>query len=294
MRGVAQLRSGSRLVWVVLGMMVGLTGCVSTPDKPDTGPGVPKTATGKRGTAKPYVVFGKTYYPLSEQEAAGYSEEGIASWYGREFHERPTANGERFDMYKVSAAHTVLPLPILVRVTNLENGRTLDVRVNDRGPFIDNRLIDLSYAAAEELGYARRGLARVRVEALSMLAKAEPAEMYRSRPGTPPSPMPRPESSPGESPPRTAAGSDTPWKESAGGAGGGHFIQVGSFGRYENAQTVERRLQQVGKPKIIKSSVGARMMYRVRLGPFATVEQAEQMERTLRKMEIGDAVIIRD
>ncbi|MBF0214622.1 MAG: septal ring lytic transglycosylase RlpA family protein [Magnetococcales bacterium] len=275
--------------WLLLVVLLFPAACARLPEKPD-GEAQKPIPSGKRGTARPYEVFGKTYYPLSEEEAVGYVEEGMASWYGREFHDRPTANGERFDMNRISAAHTILPLPMLVRVTNLDNGRTLEVRVNDRGPFIDNRLIDLSFAGAEQLGYARTGLARVRVEALRMLAKADPIELYRPRPGTPPSPMVKPESA--------QAGGSSPWKESSqtantGAGGKEHYIQLGSFGRYENALEMERRVKKVGKPRIIKSSVGARMMYRVRLGPFSP-EQAEQVERTLRQMEIGEAVIIRD
>ncbi|MBF0628417.1 MAG: septal ring lytic transglycosylase RlpA family protein [Magnetococcales bacterium] len=296
-----------RAGWLLLLLFV--AACARIPEKPESAPSAPsKSSVAKRGTSRPYEVFGKIYYPLTEEEAAGYSEEGMASWYGREFHDRPTANGERFDMNKVSAAHTVLPLPMLVRVTNLDNGRFLDVRVNDRGPFVDNRLIDLSYAAAVELGYANRGLARVRVQALSMQAKADTDQMYRPRTGTPPSPLPTPGSARkdlGLESRESKTGKDrqdTPWKETSSGATGGatgggsglHYLQVGSFGRYENAQAVERRLQKIGKPKIIKSSVGARIMYRVRLGPFTTAEQAEQTERAVRKMEIGEAVIIRD
>ncbi|MBF0342476.1 MAG: septal ring lytic transglycosylase RlpA family protein, partial [Magnetococcales bacterium] len=215
--------------------------CTPTLEKPAMEP-QSKKSSGKRGTSRPYEVFGKTYYPLTEEEAAGYVEEGVASWYGKEFHDRPTANGERFDMYKVSAAHTVLPLPILVRVTNLDNGRSLDVRVNDRGPFIDNRLIDLSFAGAEQLGFSRHGTAKVRVQAMNMLAKADPGEMRPpATPGAkslPPLPPPRPE------PPLK----DTPWRDARPVAGSPvspdgkeHYIQVGSFGQYENAQEMERR-----------------------------------------------------
>ncbi|MBF0273303.1 MAG: septal ring lytic transglycosylase RlpA family protein [Magnetococcales bacterium] len=302
--------------WVALVWLLSLAACTTLPpEKPEPGTGKPPSGV-KRGTSRPYEVFGKMYYPLTEEEAAGYSEEGMASWYGKEFHERPTANGERFDMYKVSAAHTTLPLPILVRVTNLDNGRTLNVRVNDRGPFIDNRLIDLSYAAAEQLGYANRGLARVRVEAVNMLAKADSADLYRARPGTPPSPLAKPDSVLRSSS-KDSPWKENPWKESssaatgsgngrgnanaanANGIGSGsgsvtHYIQLGSFGRYENAQVMERRVNKVSKPKIIKSSVGARVMYRVRLGPFSTAEQAEQVVQTLRKMDISESVIIRE
>jgi rare lipoprotein A len=119
---------------------------------------------GKRKIGKPYVIDGIRYYPMQKSE--GYREKGIASWYGKEFHNRKTANGERYDMYAVSAAHKTLPLPTWVRVTNLENGRSLVLRVNDRGPFVRGRIIDLSYGAARALGTVEAGVAPVLVEAL--------------------------------------------------------------------------------------------------------------------------------
>ena len=111
-----------------------------------------------------YTQFGETYCPLASAE--GFVETGIASWYGEDFHGRPTAIGETYNMYAMTAAHKTLPLPTRVRVTNLENGRSAELRVNDRGPFVAGRVIDLSYSAARELGVYRRGTARVRVQAL--------------------------------------------------------------------------------------------------------------------------------
>jgi rare lipoprotein A len=124
-----------------------------------------KEPLSKYGNKSPYEVNGKTYRILSSAE--GYREDGIASWYGAKFHGHTTSNGEVFDMNKISAAHKTLPLPSWVRVTNLDNGKSIDVRVNDRGPFHGGRIIDLSYAAAVKLGYQDKGTARVRVEALS-------------------------------------------------------------------------------------------------------------------------------
>jgi rare lipoprotein A len=124
----------------------------------------------KRGNPKSYTVLGKTYYVMNS--AAGYDAVGNASWYGRKFHGRLTSTGEPFDMYELTAAHRTLPIPTYARVTNLENGRSTIVRINDRGPFHDNRIIDLSYAAAVKLGYSARGTARVRVEVL------EPGKRY--------------------------------------------------------------------------------------------------------------------
>ena len=128
-----------------------------------SGPPSPEAMKGLRGTEKPYQVKGIWYYPKADPH---YVETGVGSWYGEQFHNRRTANGELFDMDQPSAAHKTLPLPSLVEVTNLDNGRKMIVRVNDRGPFVDSRVIDLSRAAAEQLGYRDRGVARVRVRYL--------------------------------------------------------------------------------------------------------------------------------
>jgi rare lipoprotein A len=129
-----------------------LAGCAST------GGGLVADAPVKIG--KPYVVAGRTYYPADDR---GYDRTGLASWYGGKHHGRATANGERFDRARVSAAHPTLPLPSYVEVTALESGRRILVRVNDRGPFAEGRIIDLSQAAAQALGTERQGIARVRV-----------------------------------------------------------------------------------------------------------------------------------
>jgi len=116
----------------------------------------------RMGNKSPYQVFGKQYTVMPS--ADGYSEEGIASWYGMKFQGRRTSNGEVFDVYKATAAHKSLPLPSFLRVTNLENNTSMIVRVNDRGPFVDDRLIDVSYGVAVKLGFAEQGIARVRLE----------------------------------------------------------------------------------------------------------------------------------
>lgn len=126
----------------------------------------PKREPLSRSGNKPYRVLGKKYYPMAS--ADGFAEDGMASWYGRKFHGHTTSNGEVYDMYKMTAAHKTLPLPSFVRVTNKRNGRSIIVRVNDRGPFHGNRVIDLSYAAAHKLGYIGTGTAPVRIEALDL------------------------------------------------------------------------------------------------------------------------------
>ncbi len=134
------------------------------------------TAVVKSASAsRPYEVRGKRYTPMLDE--TGYAEEGIASWYGRKFHNYHTSNGEVYDMFAMTAAHKTLPLPSFARVTNLDNGKSVIVRVNDRGPFHDDRIIDLSYSAAYKLGYYRQGTARVKVEAVT-LANSAPRLSY--------------------------------------------------------------------------------------------------------------------
>jgi rare lipoprotein A len=125
---------------------------------------VPKAEALNKWAKRPYTVMGKTFVPMTEMRS--YRARGVATWYGSRYHGRKTAIGETYDMLQLSAAHPTLPLPSYVRVTNLENGKSIVVRVNDRGPFLHDRLIDLSYAAARRLGYANKGSARVEVELL--------------------------------------------------------------------------------------------------------------------------------
>jgi rare lipoprotein A len=132
--------------------------------EPDSGPPSPGRGSGLHGTDKPYAINGRWYYPQAQPD---YDEIGLASWYGASEQSHHTANGEIFDQYGLTAAHKTLPLPSIVEVTNLANGRRIQVRLNDRGPFVDGRLIDLSRHAAEELGFDRQGLARVRVRYIS-------------------------------------------------------------------------------------------------------------------------------
>ncbi|GAB6111562.1 septal ring lytic transglycosylase RlpA family protein [Desulfomicrobium salsuginis] len=159
-------RAGVLMVFLCLAVM-SLAGCgskyvpgaSSAPPPPGQ-----KAPAGKGGTYKPYTVMGQTYYPLGSAE--GYAETGVASWYGPDFHGKKTANGEWYDMYQMTAAHRILPMHTKVMVRNLDNGRVAEVRINDRGPFVNNRVIDLSYAAASALGVVGPGTARVRLETI--------------------------------------------------------------------------------------------------------------------------------
>ena len=155
----------------ILFLCIGVTGCgsryipgISAPSAPPAKSPLPGTK-GKSGTYKPYTVLGQTYYPLGSAE--GYAETGVASWYGPDFHGKKTANGEWYDMYQMTAAHRILPMHTRLVIRNLDNGRTTEVRVNDRGPFVNNRIIDLSYAAADALGVVGPGTARVSLQTVA-------------------------------------------------------------------------------------------------------------------------------
>ena len=155
-----------------------LSGCVSQKNIPYPSYKVNKNYSSRypKGTQKQYIVYGKRYKPLKTSH--GFVQVGIASWYGPKFHGRRTASGEIYDMYDLTAAHKILPMHTKVKVTNLENGRSLIVRINDRGPFVKNRIIDLSYAAAKRLGLVGPGTARVRIEALGPWSPDIPGLFY--------------------------------------------------------------------------------------------------------------------
>ena len=164
------MRATPRSTPVIAVLLLALAGCASQGELDDAAiaripDAVPKIEPlAKSGNPESYVVFGRRYY--TKKSARGHVERGLASWYGRPFHGRQTSSGEPYDMYAMSAAHKTLPLPTYARVTNLENGRSVVVRINDRGPFRDGRVIDLSYTAAVKLGVKRRGTAMVEVRAI--------------------------------------------------------------------------------------------------------------------------------
>jgi len=213
------------------------------------------------GNHSPYTVLGRSYHVL--QDARGYVERGIASWYGTKFHGRATSSLEPYDMYAFTAAHKTLPLPTWVRVTNLENGRSLVVRVNDRGPFAHDRLIDLSYAAAVRLGVHVKGTALVEVRAL------DPVD------GEPPPPA------------TVTARSDAP------GDAGRAFVQVGSFADRGNAELLAGRLRdRLREPvRVEEALVGALRLFRVRFGPIDRSE-ALALQGRLAELGFGAATIL--
>jgi len=210
----------------------------------------------------PYRIGSRWYYPLRSAEE--YSETGIASWYGDEFHGKATANGERYDMHALSAAHTTLPMPTMVRVTNLENGRSVVVRVNDRGPFVKNRLIDLSYAAAESLGFDRTGTARVRVEALTTF----PTESTVT--------------------PRSAVSVPVSMKEAY-----SLYIQLGAFSTEGNALKLKSALEKrYLNTNVYTMNNGINSIYKVRVGPFADEVTLEKIILDLQQQGFTDTIVV--
>ncbi len=215
----------------------------------------------KYGNPASYVVNNKRYHVMKDSK--DYRERGIASWYGTKFHGRKTSTGEPYDMLAMTAAHKTLPLPTYVEVTNLENGRKVIVRVNDRGPFMDNRIIDLSYVAAAKLGIIKNGTGTVEVRAI------DPTEYLRDQLKTQASDAPSP------SPPSLTAG---------------HFyLQIGAFSERRNAESLRTRLERLSPGRIhIKEAAARRQaLYQVHIGPFFDLQEADRMTRQLLAMGLG-------
>ena len=259
--------------------------------------------TGAMKTGGPYSVFGATYRPM--KQAHGYVAEGVASWYGSKFHGSLTANGERFDMFAISAAHATLPLPTQVRVTNLSNGRWTVARVNDRGPFVKGRLIDLSFSAAKLLGFARKGTTRVRIEALTPPDKMVSVGSKRVFVGSmhKRSAVLRKEAAPvikrdkakaapvlkkGKAKAAPALKRDKAITDGR----RGYFVQIGSFRQRANAEKLVQQVKPVGKPHIRSRTVRKKIFYRVLFGPFPSPIGADAIVTKLNRMGIGKPRIV--
>jgi len=215
------------------------------------------------GNRSPYTVLGKSYQVLPTEE--GYNESGVASWYGEKFHGHKTSNGEVFDMYQVSAAHKSLPIPSFLRVTNLDNNRSIVVRVNDRGPFHGDRVIDLSYAAALKLGYADRGTARVQLE--SIVANGA----FRDR---------------GVSATTSAAGNENLRISSS----SSKYLQVGAFSELSTAQEVSTKVEEITSLPVFIRTVNiskSRTLHRVRVGPISDSGQIQRVSESVVAANLG-------
>lgn len=227
----------------------------------------------ERGNPPFYDVLGKRYHVLPT--SAGYAQRGVASWYGRDFHGLSTSSGETYDMHAMTAAHTTLPLPTWVEVTNLENGKRVVVKVNDRGPFVANRLIDLSFAAATQLDMVRNGTARVEVRTVG-----PPLEGVRQEVA-----FASTEQSLGVSSPAAAS---LPAELM--------FVQVGAFSQRDNAEKLMQRLRASGfaNPSLVSEAQARREMHRVRLGPIRDSVEFDQLNARLRSMGVSGARLVVD
>lgn len=234
---------------VIAALLWFISGCTTSEPTPQQPTGYPK----------PYKVFGKWYQPLPDSK--GFRQRGIASWYGKNFHGKKTSNGEIYDMYAMTAAHKTLPLGTYVRVQHLENKRELEVRINDRGPFVRGRIIDLSYTAANKLGIVGPGTADVEIVAL----------------GTPGA---------------TDGGTSRTFIQGDYYMGSFTF-QVGAFANRENAERLKRKLdEQYKNAHITPYDRGDKIFYRVRVGTFNTLEDAVMNEAILIQDGYPDAFMV--
>lgn len=251
---------------------------------------VPKTEPLHRGTQRPYVVMGRSYTPMTRIEP--YKARGIATWYGRRYHGKPTSSGEPYDMYAMTAAHTVLPIPSYVRVTNVANGKSVVVRVNDRGPFIGDRLIDLSYTAAYKLGIIGGGSGMVEVE--SIIPGAAPAVDVPTVAAAKPLAAPVVETV--ALPPPVPAVPAAPAIPAATAAvASGNYLQFGAFGVQANADSYLVRLQTQADWLSGELRVhGSDGIYRVQAGPYASEAAArEAAERAAQVLGIKPVLVTR-
>ncbi|MGQ7262656.1 septal ring lytic transglycosylase RlpA family protein [Vreelandella sp. V005] len=254
---------------------------------PDAEPRVEQPSSG--GNRSTYEVWGKTYHVLPD--ATGYEKRGTASWYGEKFHGYATSNGEIYDMYKMSAAHRSLPLPTFARVTSLDNGQSVIVRVNDRGPFHSDREIDLSYAAAARLGFLDNGTGPVKVEAIN--PEQWLAERGRSGSALSPARASAPARVADNTAPavaRPSQGQASPPAPSQSGSNGEVYLQIAALGNQEGAQQLQRRLQgeQPHDVRILSSAD----IYRVQVGPIRPGQETQARE-TLRQAGFPQVFVVR-
>ncbi|MFC5354663.1 septal ring lytic transglycosylase RlpA family protein [Azospirillum himalayense] len=304
---------------VLLAGALTLAACASAPPAPSSS-GLPRSGVYKVG--KPYQVNGVWYYPAEDYS---YSETGIASWYGPGFHQKVTANGEVYDQNELTAAHKTLPMPSLVRVTNLDNGRSLVVRINDRGPYANGRIIDMSRRGAQLLGFEGTGTAKVRVQILAEESRAvaaaarqgTPAPMLAELDGPPPKAAPRGSVEvSGAVRPTPAAVTRAPVPPPTTVAGDmvdGRFVpapvvaelpvkpyeqiyvQVGAFGSQDNVTRVRARLASLGQQAQVTQTVAGRQrLQRVRVGPLASVDSADAVLNQIIQAGLTDAKIVVD
>jgi len=279
----------------ILLFIVGSFGCGSKGSRYGKGGDVHKKSAKKgrriKATQRPYRIKGITYYPIPS--AQGYVERGLASWYGNPFHGRKTSNGETYNMYGDTAAHKTLPMNTMLLVKNLENGRSTVVRVNDRGPFVEDRILDLSYTKAKELGVVRKGTARVEIIAMAEGEDEAPKTMIATRPsgieqgGVQPSGKPVPQASAliKKAPHKVAPIPDFDR--------GNFYVQVGAFVQIENARSLARTFAKRGRDVVIQQYPAAGMnLYRVLIFASHSLAKAKQYERRMEAEGFHHALVL--
>lgn len=230
-----------------------------------------------KNTASRYTIDGETYYDVLPS-SSGYLEIGVASWYGSKFHGRLTANGETYDMYEMTAAHKTLPLPTWVKVTNLDNGKKVVLKVNDRGPFHDNRLIDLSWKAATKLGFADHGTAPVVVEALIGEPKAADQQILTQQKSNTPNYL-----------------VDSQLVDSQAKSIATYYLQIGAFSKLQSAQYLQRKINfLIGRHdildvgvRILQSEATKKILHKVWIGPIRDESKRDQLALWVEEMNLG-------
>lgn len=305
------------LALILLGVLgIVLAGCGGTPKSGFSGgpaDAVPKAEPKSRyGNMASYEVFGKRYY--TKASSRGHVERGKASWYGKKFHGRKTSSGERYDMHQMTAAHKTLPLPTYAIVTNLDNGRRAIVKVNDRGPFVGDRVIDLSYAAAKRLDMIKSGIARVEVRSVDprdhgkdgaaqmQLAAADlgaeryPGAKSGAKLDTRAAAQPRPTQ---RAAPLAGMAATSPGPRGSTSVGEAMepsvYLQVGAFGDRVNAEQLQSRLlAAVEAPVLVRPAAaqGAPPLYRVQVGPLRSPTDADVLGRRLAALGIDGPLIV--
>ncbi len=258
-----------------------LSGCAS--DRLNLGEYSQRSIFSAKGSSykigKPYKIRGQWYYPAEDY---GYSEVGTASWYGEDFHAKYTANGEVYNMHTLTAAHRTLPLPSIVRVTNLENGRSLVLRVNDRGPFAKNRIIDISKRGAQLLGFQNKGTAKVRVEIMAEESKDLKQAILNKT-----------ETKLAQQLPEDNAGAVHSYTSQQS-LKGKYFVQAGSFSSREVADDLTARLTRFGNISTMPADVNGNRYYRVRMGPYTCEADARKALAQIENFGVAGAAVIKD
>jgi rare lipoprotein A len=258
-----------------------LSGCAS--DRLNLGEYSQRSIFSAKGSSykigKPYKIRGQWYYPAEDY---GYSEVGTASWYGEDFHAKYTANGEVYNMHTLTAAHRTLPLPSIVRVTNLENGRSLVLRVNDRGPFAKNRIIDISKRGAQLLGFQNKGTAKVRVEIMAEESKDLKQAILNKT-----------ETKLAQQLPEDNAGAVQSYTSQQA-LKGKYFVQAGSFSSREVADDLTARLTRFGNISTMPADVNGNRYYRVRMGPYTCEADARKALTQIENFGVAGAAVIKD